>query len=233
VSGSESERHALAEEELESRWEAAPAVLVVIVFQLMLAGISWLRDWKLWGLPWWVWTIAVPFEAILLTALAWDRARRWLERIGRRRNVAIVLLGLISLANAFALVALLGSLIGGHEQSGGQLLLKAITIWGTNVVVFGLWFWAVDRGGPVRRIEPRPPLPDFQFPQLDDPQLAKRGWRPELFDYIYVSFTNSIAFSPTDTLPLTRRAKMLMLAESSISAVTVLLVAARAVNIFK
>jgi len=147
--------------------------------------------------------------------------------------VAIVLLGLISLANAFALVALLGSLIGGHEQSGGQLLLKAITIWGTNVIVFGLWFWAVDRGGPVRRLESRPPLPDFQFPQLDDPQLAKRGWRPELFDYIYISFTNSIAFSPTDTLPLTRRAKMLMLAESSISAVTVLLVAARAVNIFK
>jgi hypothetical protein len=208
-------------------------VLVVPALQLMLAAISWLRDWKLWGLPWWVWTIAVPFEAILLTALAWDRARRWLERIGRRRNVAIVLLGLISLANAFALVALLGSLIGGHEQSGGQLLLKATTIWGTNVVVFGLWFWAVDRGGPIRRIEPRPPLPDFQFPQLDVPQLAKRGWRPELFDYIYVSFTNSIAFSPTDTLPLTRRAKMLMLAESAISAVTVLLVAARAVNIFK
>ena len=233
VTTSESERHALAEEELESRWEAAPAVLVVIVFQLTLAGISWLRDWQLWGLPWWVWTIAVPFEAILLTSLAWDRARRALERIGRRRNAAMVLLGLISLANAFALVALLGSLIGGHEQSGGQLLLKATTIWGTNVVVFGLWFWAVDRGGPVRRLEPHPPLPDFQFPQLDDPQLAKRGWRPELFDYIYVSFTNSIAFSPTDTLPLTRRAKMLMLAESAISAVTVLLVAARAVNIFK
>ena len=145
VTTSESERHALAEEELESRWEAAPAVLVVIVFQLTLAGISWLRDWKLWGLPWWVWTIAVPFEAILLIALAWDRARRWLERIGRRRNVAIVLLGLISLANAFALVALLGSLIGGHEQSGGQLLLKAITIWGTNVVVFGLWFCSNGR----------------------------------------------------------------------------------------
>jgi hypothetical protein len=233
VTTSESERHALAEEELESRWEAAPAVLVVIAFQLTLAGISWLRDWQLWGLPWWVWTIAVPFEALLLTALAWDRARRWLERIGRRRNVAIVLLGLISLANAFALVALLGSLIGGHEQSGGQLLLKATTIWGTNVVVFGLWFWAVDRGGPIRRVEPHPPLPDFQFPQLDDPKVAKRGWRPELFDYIYVSFTNSIAFSPTDTLPLTRRAKLLMLMESAISAVTVLLVAARAVNILK
>jgi hypothetical protein len=233
VTTSESERHALAEEELESRWEAAPAVLVIIAFQLTLAGISWLRDWKLWGLPWWVWTIAVPFEAILLTALAWDRARRALERIGRRRNVAILLLGLISLANAFALVALLGSLIGGHEQSGGQLLLKATTIWGTNVVVFGLWFWAVDRGGPIRRVEPHPPLPDFQFPQLDDPKVAKRGWRPELFDYIYVSFTNSIAFSPTDTLPLTRRAKLLMLMESAISAVTVLLVAARAVNILK
>jgi hypothetical protein len=185
VSGSESERHALAEEELESRWETAPAVLVVIVFQLTLAGISWLRDWQLWGLPWWVWTIAVPFEAILLTSLAWDRARRALERIGRRRNVAMVLLGLISLANAFALVALLGSLIGGHEQSGGQLLLKATTIWGTNVVVFGLWFWAVDRGGPVRRLEPHPPLPDFQVPAAGRPtaretRLAPRALRLHL-----------------------------------------------------
>jgi hypothetical protein len=229
----EAERRALAKEVTESRWEAAPAVLAVIVFQLALALISFMRDWKLWGLPWWVWTIAAVPESILLVALAWDRARKWLERIGHRRNVALSLLSVISVENAFALLALIGSLVGGHETSGGQLLLKGTTIWGTNVIAFGLWFWGIDQGGPVRRVEPNPPPVDFQFPQLENPQLAVPGWRPSLVDYIYVSFTNSIAFSPTDAMPLTRRAKLLMMSESAVSAVTILLVAARAVNIFK
>ena len=229
----ETERRALAEEVTESRWEAAPAVLVVIVFQLALALISFMRDWKLWGLPWWVWTIAVPPEAILLSALAWDRARTWLEGIGHRRNAALTLLGLISVENAFALVALLGSLVSGNETSGGQLLLKGTTIWGTNVIAFALWFWGIDQGGPVRRLEPNPPAADFRFPQQESTRPGEPVWRPLLFDYIYVSFTNSIAFSPTDTMPLTRRAKLLMMAESAVSAAAILLVAARAVNIFK
>jgi hypothetical protein len=233
MGGAETEQHALAEEATESRWEAAPAVLVVILFQLTLALISFLRDWKLWGLPWWVWTIAVVPESILLIALAWDRARRWLERIGHRRNVALSLLAIISVENTFALIALIGSLVSGNEKSGGQLLLKGTTIWGTNVIAYGLWFWGLDQGGPVRRVEPHPPPQDFRFPQQESGEPEAASWRPELFDYIYVSFTNSIAFSPTDTMPLTRRAKMLMLSESAVSAVTVLLVAARAVNIFK
>jgi hypothetical protein len=90
-----------------------------------------------------------------------------------------------------------------------------------------------DRGGPVRRREPDPPLPDFQFPQMENPQLAAPGWHPRLFDYMYVSFTNAIAFSPTDAMPLTRWAKALMLVEAAASAVTVVLVAARAVNILR
>ena len=229
----EAERRALAEEVIESRWEAAPAVLAVIVFQLALAMVSRLRDWKLWGLPWWVWTIAVAPESILLIALAWDRARKWLERIGHRRNAALTLLGVISVENAFALLALIGSLVSGHENSGGQLLLKGTTIWGTNVIAYALWFWGLDQGGPVRRVQPNPPPADFRFPQQENPQPIGAGWRPLLFDYIYVSFTNSIAFSPTDAMPLTRRAKMLMVSESSVSALSILLVAARSVNIFK
>ena len=227
------ERRALAEETTESRWEAAPAVLVVIIFQLALALISFTRDWKLWSLPWWVWTIAIVPESVLLVALAWDPARRWLDGIGHRRNAALTLLAIISVENTFALIALIGSLISGHENSGGQLLLKGTTIWGTNVIVYGLWFWGIDQGGPVRRVEPNPPAADFQFPQQEGSRPEGSLWRPLLFDYIYVSFTNSIAFSPTDTLPLTRRAKALMLSESAVSAVTILLVAARAVNIFK
>ena len=153
--------------------------------------------------------------------------------MGIRRTAALILLGILSVANAFILLSLVASLVNGGVHSGGQLLFEAVVVWGTNVIAFGLWFWGVDQGGPVRRHEPDPPPHDFQFPQLENPQLAPPGWYPKLFDYLYISFTNAIAFSPTDAMPLTRRAKALMLVESAISAVTVLLVAARAVNIFK
>jgi hypothetical protein len=224
---------ALHTEEFESSWEAAPAIALVIVGQVVLAIVSRTQHWKLWELPWWVWLIPVGTELALLIPLAWHRPRRRLEQMGHRRTVALALLALISFANALLLLAVIASLVRGDEKSGAQLLLKAITVWGTNVITFGLWFWEFDRGGPARRLQPNPPPPDFQFPQLENPQLAEPGWRPQLLDYIYVSFTNSIAFSPTDAMPLSRRAKLLMLAESGISSLTVLLVAARAVNIFK
>ncbi len=221
------------EEALESRWEAAPAVAIVIGLQLVLALVSRQLHWKLWSLPWWVWILAVGPEAALLVALAWDPMRQTLERAGHRRKAALVLVAVISADNAVALVALIGSLVSGHENSGGQLLLKGVTIWGTNVIAYGLWFWGYDRGGPVRRREPDAPPPDFQFPQMENPQLAAPGWHPRLVDYIYISFTNSIAFSPTDAMPLSRWAKLLMLSESAVSAISILLVTARAVNIFK
>jgi hypothetical protein len=153
--------------------------------------------------------------------------------VGLRRTVTITLLAVVSLVNGLLVLAVVASLIQGQVTSGAQLLLKAVTVWGTNVIAFGLWYWGLDRGGPVRRLAPQPPPPDFQFPQMENPQLVPPGWHPELIDYIYVSFTNSIAFSPTDAMPLSRRAKLLMLSESAVSSVTLLLVAARAVNIFK
>jgi hypothetical protein len=180
-----------------------------------------------------VWLLPVVPELLLLLPLAWHRPRRRLEQLGQRRTVAIGLLGFVSLANAVLLLAVIASLLRGDEKSGAQLLLKAITVWATNVIAFGLWFWAFDRGGPVRRLRPNPPPPDFQFPQMENPQLAAPDWQPELVDYLYVSYTNSIAFSPTDSMPLSRWAKLLMLVESALSSTTLLLVAARAVNIFK
>jgi hypothetical protein len=164
--------------------------------------------------------------------LAFDRPRRRLEQTGKRRMVALSLLGLVTVTNVFFVAALIVSLVHGDEKSGGQLLLKAVTVWATNVISFGLLYWAFDRGGPVRRAKPDPPPPDFQFPQMENPQLAAPGWYPQLLDYVYVSFTNCIAFSPTDAMPLSRWAKLLMMAESGIAAITILLVAARAVNIF-
>jgi hypothetical protein len=226
-------RDPLRGEEFESRWEAAPAVALVITLQLVLALVSRAEHWKLWLFDWWVWLTPAGPELVLLVPLAWHRPRRKLEQIGQRRRVALALLGLVSVANSLLLLAVVASLVRGQERSGAQLLLKAVTVWGTNVIAFGLWFWGFDRGGPVRRLQPDPPPPDFQFPQMENPQLAAPGWQPHLVDYVYVSFTNAIAFSPTDAMPLSRWAKLLMLAESAISSLTILLVAARAVNIFK
>jgi hypothetical protein len=218
------------EETIESRWEATTAVVLVIAVQLGLAFVSHKQDW---ALPWWVWLIPVGPEIVLLVPLAWDRPRRRLEQLGRRRTLELGLIAIVTLSNGIMLAALLVSLVTGHERSGGELLLKGAAIWGTNVITFGLAFWALDRGGPASRIEPDPPLPDFQFPQNENPQLAPPDWRPRLFDYLYLSFTNSIAFSPTDAMPLSVAAKALMLLESAISATTVLLVTARAINILK
>jgi hypothetical protein len=223
----------LREEEVESRWEAAPAVLLVIAMQAVLAVISRRADWHLWKLPWWIWLIAIVPEVLLLIPLATDSGRTQLEEMGLRRKVALTLLSVISVVNGLGLLALIASLVTGHETSGAQLLTKAAVVWATNVVTFGLWYWAFDRGGPVRRLEPNPRPPDFQFPQMENPELAAPGWRPQLVDYMYISFTNSIAFSPTDAMPLSRPAKALMLLEASASAVTILLAAARAVNILR
>jgi hypothetical protein len=217
--------------EVESRWEAAPAVLLIIALQTVLAVVSYHAGWTLWHLPWWAWFIIVVPEVLLLLPLAWSRPRHQLEEIGKRRMVALLLFGVISLGNGAALIALIGSLLMGHEDNGAELIYKGITIWTGNMIAFGLWYWTFDRGGPVRRREPDPPPPDFQFPQMENPELAAPGWHPRLFDYIYVSYTNSIAFSPTDAMPLSRTAKVLMLIQSSASAMTLLLVAARGVNI--
>jgi uncharacterized membrane protein len=223
----------LHEEEVESRYEATVAVLIVIGLQVTLAVVSLRGERKLIGLPGWLWLIPVVPEAALLVALAFAAPRHRLEQMGRRRTVALTLVGLITVANALALAALISSLLRAQEKSGAALLAKGVTIWGTNVITFGLLFWEFDRGGPIRRRAPDPPPRDFQFPQDENPSLAEPGWYPRLVDYIYVSYTNAIAFSPTDVMPLTRRVKMMMLAESAISATTVLLVAARAVNILR
>jgi predicted nucleic acid-binding protein len=224
-------RDELSEVEVETRFEAALAVAGVVVLQVLLGLVSRAQGWSLWELPWWVWLVLVGPEVALLILLTWSRPRRRLVETGRRRTVSLALVASVGLGNELALVTLLGSILSGQEQSGGQLLLKGIAIWTTNVVAFGLWFWELDRGGPMRRAEPDPPPPDFQFPQMDDAGRSRGGWYPRLVDYVYVSFTNSLAFSPTDAMPLTRRLKLAMLTEASVSSITVLLVAARAINI--
>lgn len=141
----------LHEEEMESRYEATFVVGLVIGLQVTLAVVSLGGGWKLIGLPGWVWLIPAVPEAALLIALAWSVPRHRLEQMGKRRTVALALVGVIAAANLLALIALIASLLNAQEKSGGELLLKGATIWSTNVVTFGLLFWELDRGGPMRR----------------------------------------------------------------------------------
>ena len=122
-------------------------------------------------------------------------------------------------------------LLNGGKENGHQLILSGIVLWCTNVLLFGLWYWEIDRGGPPARAKGEPDRADFLFPQMTDPKWAPANWMPKLIDYLYVSLTNATAFSPTDTMPLTPTAKWLMSAQSLVSLVTIGLVVARAVNI--
>jgi uncharacterized membrane protein len=177
--------------------------------------------------------IVVPaLELALLIPLAVTEPHRHIYESGRRRMVSLALTAIVSVANMVSLGLLIHFLIvGGNSVHGRQLLLSAAQIWWTNVIVFALWYWEFDGNGPPARLrDPEAPR-DFAFVQMTDPEVAAPGWRPRFSDYFYVSFTNASAFSPTDTMPLTRTAKQLMLVQSTVSIITLLLVAARAVNI--
>ncbi|MEO6502194.1 MAG: hypothetical protein ABIQ09_09830 [Jatrophihabitantaceae bacterium] len=201
----------------EPRLPAALAVLTAIALYSLLPN-------KLLILP----RFVVPgLELLLFIPLVAANPRRMTRGNQELRRLAIALVLLIALSNAVALVLLIRELVGGHgENQAATLLLAAGQVWLTNVLVFALAYWELDRGGPVSRTQvarPRLPIADFRFPQDEDhdasPEVAKRssikaGWAPGFIDYLYVSVTNSSAFSPTDTMPLSPRAKMLMAVES-------------------
>ncbi len=217
----------------EARDEAAPFALVAGGVLVLLALASRHANWELLERQlWWIWLVAaVPYLVLSLTLLL---GLGRLVRHNRRREIVIALLTVVWIVNVLGVLVLVASLVAesGGQITGRQLLVSGGVIWFTDVVAFGLAFWELDCGGPVARaLEQGPRQPDFQFPQDENAELAREGWAPRLWDYFYVSFTNSIAFSPTDAMPLTRPAKALMTAESTLSAITVLLVAARAVNI--
>jgi uncharacterized membrane protein len=140
------------------------------------------------------------------------------------------LIALITIANVVSLTELIHSLLYVPKTAGRPLVYASVPIWLTNVIVFGLWYWELDRGGPAARQEPERRQSDFLFPQMSTPGSAP-GWVPSFLDYLYTSFTNATAFSPTDTMPLTPWAKLLMTLQSLASLLTVAVVVSRAVNI--
>ena len=144
---------------------------------------------------------------------------------------------MVSAANLITLGRLVTDLVHGARALTAlgidprELLLGAVAIWLTNVLAFASWYWELDRGGPGARCAPHHRAPDFLFTQMITPGAAGGHWTPGFMDYLYLSFTNATAFSPTDTLPLTYGAKGLMLIQALVSLLTIALVAARAVNI--
>ncbi len=122
-------------------------------------------------------------------------------------------------------------LTGQASRDPSGLLSSGSAIYLTNIVAFGVWYWELDRGGAIARSVASTPYPDFVFPQMTSPELAPPHWHPQFLDYLYVSFTNVVAFSPTDTMPMSRWAKAMMAAQSIVAFSTVALVIARAVNV--
>jgi len=209
----------------ERLWPQALAVLVAAVLYATLPTALVMHQASVrYVLP--------AFEVALIAMLTLPSLHNRLVESGLRRAVSIALIALISIGNAVALGLLIHQLLYHGGIQGRSLLFAAFDLWVTNVIVFALWYWELDGGGPVRRAHRAPKKDrDFAFVQQTDPEVEADGWRATFVDYLYVAFTNASAFSPTDTMPLSRRAKMLMLVQSAVSIITLLLVAARAVNI--
>lgn len=174
--------------------------------------------------------ISPTVEAVLLVVLTVAHPDRLSRRTQQQRVASQVLLAIIAVTNAVSVVLLIHSITTGHHIDPVTLLVGGGEIWWTNTVVFALWYWEYDRGGPAARAHGTTDVPDLLFPQLTDEHLA-RDWEPVFVDYLFVSFTNATAFSPTDTMPLSRWAKLLFALQAAVSLVTVALIAARAVNI--
>jgi uncharacterized membrane protein len=203
--------------------------IAVVIGVLLVVGLQWALPTDLALNP--RWPLAVVAGALFVVLVIGNPHR--ITRETRPLRLAALLLALaLSFAGAWSVVRLVWHLTHGTgPKSADQLLVSGGTMWLTNVIVFALWYWEYDRGGPAARAAARKPHPDFLFSQMTVPELTDRDWEPGFVDYLYLSFTNATAFSPTDTLPMSRWAKLAMMFQSAVSLVTVALVVSRAVNI--
>jgi hypothetical protein len=210
----------------ELRWPVTVTTLVAVGLQMAVPDRLVLVH-PSWVLP--------ATQGVLILVLAVANPHRIDNESRALRMLALTFAALLSLSNLWSLARLaIGITSGTTGTTPSHLLITGALIWLTNVIVFGLWYWEFDRGGPVARALGTKQYPDFQFPQMVSPtDMMPPDWEPHFADYLYVAFTNAAAFSPTDTMPLSRWAKIAMTVQSAISIVTVALVVSRAVNILQ
>ena len=197
---------------------------------LAVSGLQWfLADRLSVGPRWLVPGIALGLMVLLIGA----HPHRMHRQSTFGRVLGLVLLGVLALSNLVAGGRLVTEIV--RRQNGSvdpiHLLMSGASIWIANVIIFGLLYWASDRGGPYARANALRHYTDFMFPQMADSSTAPPDWEPTLVDYLYLAFTNATAFSPTDVMPLTRPAKMAMMVQAALSVVLVAVVLARAINI--
>ncbi len=213
----------------EPRLPVAFAVLVAVALQAVVPHNLAFKPW--WLLP--------SLELLLLVLIGGFRQTTIDRRSKVLRILGLSLVAASSLATAWSAVELVRTLLHGQGtsmeglESAGLLLRNGGAIWLTNVIVFALWYWEMDRGGPAERACGTIKHCDFLFSQMTAPELVAKDWEPNFVDYFYLSFTNATAFSPTDTLPMSRWAKVIMMFQSAVSLATVALVIARAVNVIQ
>ncbi len=205
----------------EPFWPAQLTVLAAIAIQLLLpARLTVGPRWLIPGL-----------EGALLIGLVVITPNQIEDEHPRRRRIALGLTAFVSAANIYSLAALTHHLLHHNVSQGRALIGAGVLIWLTNFLIFALWYWEIDRGGPGRRSLGHDGPPDFLYPQMADDRIEPLEWRPKFIDYLYVSLTNAAAFSPTDTMPLTPMAKSFMGIQSLVSLVTIGLIVSRAINI--
>lgn len=208
--------HPISRKEL---WHAQAILLLAIALQLTLTKELRVGPHYL----------VAGLEFLLVLAIGFTAPRRHISAANIHNTFSTLLIGIVSLANAGQLGLLIKALLTNAPQLPGRTLLTgALAIFVTNIIMFGLWYWELDSPGLSGRHRFTKNI-HLRFPQTSD--RSEGSWRPTFFDYLYVSITNSTAFSPTDTMPLTHFAKALMSVQALISLLTVVLVTARAVNI--
>lgn len=204
----------------EHRWPVAFAIACAIALQFLTPQeLAFDPKWVLPGVE-----VALLIAVLVANPYRIDRESTVLRMLG----IALVCVATLALLWSTGRLVLL--LVRAPHADPSKVLLSGGIIWLTNVIVFSIWYWLADRGGPAARANARKVTPEFLFPQMAAPEFTHKEWRPVYVDYFYLAFTNSTAFSPTDTMPLARWAKMAMAVQSCMSFLIVILVIARAVN---
>ena len=206
----------------EPRWPMATAVLAATILYVGMPHRGRVPGW-------WVFPVV---QLVLLGLLIAEDPGRIDRRSVALHRLMLALLVVMTVGTVLGVVVLAYDILAAAEGVTATVLLgRGAAIWLANVIIFSLWYWQVDRGGPAERAAGSPVPPSFAFPENATPELAPAGWRPAYPDYLYLAYTNATAFSPTDTLPVRRWAKLTMMVQSTLSLVIAILVLARAINI--